>query len=40
MSCCLSKSVRRVGNIHGVLSFFFNLSILALPANLLSNLVR
>jgi uncharacterized membrane protein len=35
-----SKVIRRVVNIHGVLSFFFNLSILALTVNMLSNLIR
>lgn len=35
-----SKVIRRVVNIHGVLSFFFNLSILALTVNMLSNLIK
>lgn len=35
-----SKVIRRVVNIHGVLAFFFNLSILALTVNMLSNLIR
>lgn len=35
-----SKVIRRIVNIQGVLSFFFNLSILALTVNMLSNLVR
>jgi uncharacterized membrane protein len=35
-----SKIIRRVVNIHGVLSFFFNLSILALTVNMISNLIR
>jgi uncharacterized membrane protein len=34
-----SKSIRRVAMIHGVLSFFFNLTILALTVNILSNLL-
>jgi uncharacterized membrane protein len=34
------KVIRRMVNIHGVLAFFFNLSILALTVNMLSNLVR
>jgi len=35
-----SKVIRRVVNIHGVLSFFFNLSILALTVNMISNLIK
>jgi uncharacterized membrane protein len=35
-----SKLIRRVVNIHGVLSFFFTLSILALTVNMVSNLIR
>jgi uncharacterized membrane protein len=34
-----SKSIRRVAMIHGVLSFFFNLTILALTVNMVSNLL-
>jgi uncharacterized membrane protein len=34
------KIIRRVVNIHGVLSFFFNLSILALTVNMVSNLIK
>jgi len=35
-----SKVIRRVATVHGVISFFFNLAILALTINLISNLVR
>jgi uncharacterized membrane protein len=35
-----SKEIRRIVTIHGVVSFFFNLSILALTVNLVSNLVK
>jgi len=35
-----SKVIRRVVNIHGVLSFFFNLAILALTINMISNLIK
>ncbi len=35
-----SKVIRRVVTIQGVISFFFNLAILALTINLVSNLVR
>ena len=35
-----SKVIRRVANIHGVLAFFFNLSILALTVNMISNLIK
>lgn len=34
-----SHSLRRVASMHGVLSFFFNLGILALTVNMLSNLI-
>jgi len=34
-----SRIVRRVVAMHGVLSFFFNVSVLALSVNLLSNLI-
>jgi uncharacterized membrane protein len=34
-----SKAIRRVAMVHGVLSFFFNLTILALTVNILSNLL-
>jgi uncharacterized membrane protein len=34
------KVIRRIVNIHGVLSFFFNLSILALTVNMVSNLIK
>lgn len=34
-----SKNIRRVAAVHGVLSFFFNLTVLALTVNLVSNLI-
>ena len=34
-----SHSLRRVASMHGVLSFFFNLGILALTVNMLSSLI-
>lgn len=34
-----SKVMRRMAAIHGVLSFFFNLTVLALTVNMLSNLI-
>jgi uncharacterized membrane protein len=34
-----SRVLRRVVSMHGVLSFFFNVSVLALTVNLLSNLI-
>jgi uncharacterized membrane protein len=34
-----SRSIRAVASMHGVLSFFFNLGILALTINMLSNLI-
>ncbi len=34
-----SKFIRRVAAIHGVLSFFFNLTVLALTVNMVSNLL-
>ena len=34
-----SKFIRRVVAIHGVLSFFFNLTVLALMVNMVSNLI-
>jgi len=34
-----SRILRRVVAMHGVLSFFFNVSVLALSVNLLSNLI-
>jgi uncharacterized membrane protein len=33
-----SRSIRRVAALHGVLSFFFNLTVLALTVNMISNL--
>jgi uncharacterized membrane protein len=35
-----SRIIRRTVNVHGVLSFFFNLSVLALTVNMMSNLVN
>jgi uncharacterized membrane protein len=35
-----SKSIRHMVNVHGVLSFFFNLAILALTVNMISNLIK
>lgn len=34
-----SRTIRRTVNVHGVLSFFFNLSVLALTVNMMSNLI-
>jgi uncharacterized membrane protein len=34
------RIMRRIVNAHGVLSFFFNLSVLALTVNMLSNLIN
>ena len=34
-----SRVIRRVAAIHGVLSFFFNLTVLALTVNMISNLL-
>src|SRR5450759_1314835 len=34
-----SKVIRRVVALHGVLSFFFNLTILALTVNMISNII-
>jgi uncharacterized membrane protein len=34
-----SRAIRRVASIHGVLSFFFNLTVLALTVNMISNLL-
>jgi uncharacterized membrane protein len=34
-----SKSIRRVATMHGVLSFFFNLGIIALTINMISSLI-
>jgi uncharacterized membrane protein len=34
-----SKVIRRMAAMHGVLSFFFNLTVLALTVNILSNLI-
>jgi uncharacterized membrane protein len=35
-----SKVVRRLVNIHGVLSFFFNVAVLALMINMVSSLIK
>src|SRR5262249_2668427 len=35
-----SKSIRRVATLHGVLAFFFNLGVLALTINMISNLIK
>lgn len=35
-----SKIIRRVATLHGVLSFFFNVSVLALTVNMVSTLIR
>jgi uncharacterized membrane protein len=35
-----SKIIRRLATLHGVLSFFFNVSVLALTVNMLSNLIK
>jgi uncharacterized membrane protein len=34
-----SKVIRRIASMHGVLSFFFNLVVLALTVNMLANLI-
>lgn len=34
-----SKSIRRIAMMHGVLSFFFNVSVLALTVNMVSNAI-
>lgn len=34
-----SKAIRRVASMHAVLSFFFNLTTLALTVNIISNLI-
>ncbi len=34
-----SKSIRRIASLHGVLSFFFNISVLALTVNIVSNVI-
>ena len=35
-----SKVIRRVATVHGVLSFFFNVSVLALTVTMVSNLIK
>ncbi len=37
--CVSSRYIRRVVAVHGVLSFFFNLTVLALTVNMVSNLI-
>ena len=34
-----SKVIRRMVAVHGVLSFFFNVTVLALTVNMVSNLI-
>jgi uncharacterized membrane protein len=34
-----SKAIRRMATVHGVFAFFFNLTVLALTVNLVSNLI-
>ena len=34
-----SAAIRRIVTLHGVLAFFFNLSVLALTVNMMSNLI-
>lgn len=35
-----SKVIRRVVNMHGVMSFFFNVAVLAVTVNMISNLIK
>jgi uncharacterized membrane protein len=35
-----SRSIRRLATVHGVFSFFFNLTVLALTVNMVSNLIQ
>jgi uncharacterized membrane protein len=35
-----SKVIRRMASVHGVLSFFFNLTVLALTVNMVSDLIK
>jgi uncharacterized membrane protein len=35
-----SKVIRRLVNVHGVLAFFFNVSVLALTVNMVFNLIK
>jgi len=35
-----SKAIGRIVNLHGVLAFFFNVSVLALTVNMVSNLIN
>ena len=34
-----SRSIRRVATMHGILSFFFNVAVLALTINTVSNAI-
>jgi uncharacterized membrane protein len=34
-----SRSIRRIASVHGVLSFFYNVSVLALTVNIVSNVL-
>jgi uncharacterized membrane protein len=34
-----SKTIRRLTTVHGVISFFFNLTVLALAVNIVSSLM-
>jgi uncharacterized membrane protein len=34
-----SKVIRRIATTHGALAFFFNVSVLALTVNIVSNLI-
>jgi len=34
-----SRSIRRIAAMHGVLSFFFNVTVLALTVNMVSNVI-
>jgi uncharacterized membrane protein len=35
-----SKTIRRLTTVHGVTSFFFNLTVLALTVNIVSSLMQ
>jgi uncharacterized membrane protein len=35
-----SKTIRRMTAAHGVISFFFNVTVLALTVNIMSNLMQ
>jgi len=34
-----SKVIRRIVTVHGVLAFFFNVTVFALTVNIISNLI-